>query len=668
MNRKQASPGIVAPAGKVDKKSPAFSAKKRLEFETLLADLSAKFVSLPPEQVDYTINSSLYELLKFFEIDRISLLRLMPDKTSFAISHNADDTGVSPYPVDTLVPVSVVPWGAKMLQGMRSFSFSTLNDLPAEAAIDRQLFDAWRIQSGTYIPIAALSRFEYSLGINSSEEDRNCPEEYIPRLRLLGEMFVNALERSRVEQNLRESEERLSLAASAAEAGLWTMEVDSGVIWATAKFRELLRFSPDEDLTFRLFLERIHPDDRKRLKKLVRQSLEKQEAFNMEYRVMQPEGSFRWISTRGKLFPRVSEIPERLMGASIDVTERRRMEIELRERLDEIERLKSQLEKENIYLREEIRTGRGIKNIVGNSEGLQYVFFKIEQVAPTDSTVLILGETGTGKGLVAHAIHEMSARKDRPMITVNCAALPANLIESELFGREKGAFTGAHAKQVGRFEVAHGGTIFLDEIGEVPLELQSKLLRVLQDGEFERLGSHRTIKVDTRVIAATSRDLKAEIRSGRFREDLYYRLNVFPVSIPPLRMRSGDMPQLVQYFIDRFARKMGRQIKSIPRDMMKALQEYSWPGNVRELEHVIERAVITSTGPMLQLADRLEHKAAEANQEHPRELAEMEREHILSVLQQARWRINGENGAAALLKIHPSTLRFRMKKLGIERP
>jgi transcriptional regulator with GAF, ATPase, and Fis domain len=262
----------------------------------------------------------------------------------------------------------------------------------------------------------------------------------------------------------------------------------------------------------------------------------------------------------------------------------------------------------------------------------------------------------------------MSKRKDRPLITVNCAALPANLIESELFGREKGAFTGAHAKQMGRFEVAHGGTIFLDEIGEVPLELQSKLLRVLQDGEFERLGSHRTIKVDTRVIAATSRDLQAEIRNGRFREDLYYRLNVFPISIPPLRMRSGDIPQLVQYFIDRFVRKIGRQIKSIPQTTMKSLQEYAWPGNVRELEHVIERAVITSMGPVLQLADRLEHKGPEAKQELPKDLAEMEREHILRTLQQTRWKINGENGAAALLKIHPSTLRFRIKKLGIERP
>jgi transcriptional regulator with GAF, ATPase, and Fis domain len=293
----------------------------------------------------------------------------------------------------------------------------------------------------------------------------------------------------------------------------------------------------------------------------------------------------------------------------------------------------------------------------------------VQQVAPTDATVLILGETGTGKGMVAHAIHELSARKDRPMITVNCAALPANLIESELFGREKGAFTGAHARQVGRFEVANGGTIFLDEIGEMPLELQAKLLRVLQEGEFERLGSPRTIKVDARVIASTARDLKAEIRSNRFREDLFYRLNVFPITMPPLRLRRDDIPQLVRHFIDKYARKIGRQIKTVPKTFMQSLQDYSWPGNVRELEHVIERAVITTTGPVLQLADRLEPlRASDETDSSLKDMAAMEREHILRVLCETGWKIEGAKGAASILNLHPSTLRFRIKKLGIKRP
>jgi len=655
-----------------NKKGPGQSAgkaasEKRLEFETLAADLSARFVALPPEQVDDEVNSALRELLDFFGIDRISLLRLMPDKMFWQISHNADADGVSPYPVGSPLPVTIYPYFSRKLMNREFVLFPTLDHLPPDAEVDIKSLKAWNISSGLYIPIAALRSAEYTLGICSAENYRACTEEYIPRLRLLGELFVNGLERSRGEQRVRESQERLSLASSAAQAGLWIMEAERGIVWATPKFRELSNFSPDEELPLERFLAAVHPDDRKSVRKLICRSLKKQESLDIEYRIPDPDGTVRWIAFRGSPFPRTPENPERLMGASTDVTDRKRMEAELRERLEEIERLKLQLEKENVYLREEIRMGKGIQNIVGGSEVLQYVFFKIRQVAPTDATVLVLGETGTGKGLVAHAIHELSARKDRPLITVNCAALPANLIESELFGREKGAFTGAHTRQEGRFEVAHGGTIFLDEIGEMPLELQAKLLRVLQEGEFERLGSSRTIKVDARVIASTSRDLKEEVRRNRFREDLYYRLNVFPISIPPLRMRPGDIPQLVHYFIDRYARKIGRQIKSIPKETIKTLQEYSWPGNVRELEHVIERAVITSTGQVLHLAEGLEHGPSETREGAVKDLAAMEREHILRVLNETGWKINGPGGAAAILKIHPSTLRFRLNKLGIKR-
>jgi formate hydrogenlyase transcriptional activator len=254
------------------------------------------------------------------------------------------------------------------------------------------------------------------------------------------------------------------------------------------------------------------------------------------------------------------------------------------------------------------------------------------------------------------------------MITVNCAALPGNLIESELFGREKGAFTGAHARQVGRYEVADGGTILLDEIGEMPLELQTKLLRVLEEGEFERLGSPKTIKVNVRVIASTNRDLEAEVKNKRFREDLYYRLNVFPVSIPPLRTRAEDIPQLVSYFVDKYARKFGRKYETLPKSMMKALHEHPWPGNVRELEHVIERSVITSPGSVLRLADPLESKPGAVADGPAKRLEAMEREHILKILQETGWKISGEEGAASVLGLHPSTLRSRIRKLGIKRP
>lgn len=642
--------------------------ENRLEFEKFLIDLSTRLVALPPDRVDDEIRNALKKVLEFFQIDRCNLFRLLPGKTLFQVTHNADVNGISPYPVDTPIPVSLFPWISKKLQENEVFSFARLEELPEEAAADKPALEKFGNRSGLYIPIAALRSTEYSLGISSASNDRNCPEEHIPRLRLLGELFVNALERGSGEQALRESEERLTLGASAAEAGLWIKEMGKGFIWTTQKFRDLLHFSADEELPFDRFLAAIHSDDRRRVKELVRQSIERQKPLDMEYRIAQPNGTIRWISSRGNPSSKESGPSKRLTGVSIDVTERKEMEEELRARLNEIEQLKLQLEKENVYLREEIWTAQGFENIVGKSEALQYVLFRVQQVAPTDATVLVLGETGTGKGVVAHAIHEMSARKDRPMITVNCAALPANLIESELFGREKGAFTGAHAKQIGRFEVANGGTIFLDEIGEMPLELQAQLLRVLEGGEFERLGSPRTIKVDVRVIASTSRNLKAEVRSNRFRQDLFYRLNVFPVSIPPLRMRSGDIPLLVNHFVDKYSRKIGRQIKTVSRSTMKTLQGYSWPGNVRELEHVVERAVITSAGPVLRLPDQPDGEPAEVRDEPLKEIAAVEREHILKVLKKTRWKIEGKGGAASLLGLHPSTLRFRMKKLSIKRP
>ena len=646
------------------------ASEERLEFDKFLADLSARFVSLHPEEVDNEINNALKEVLGLFRIDRCSLLRLLPCRTLWLVTHNADVLGDSPYPVGATLSTSLAPYFVhKLSVEWAIVAFSCLEDLPEEAAVDKQTLENFDTHSGLYIPIATLkSSTEYTLGISSGENSRICPEEYIPRLRMLGELFVNALERSMAEQALRKSEERLNLAASAAEAGLWILDKDKGMIWTTRKLWELFHLDPDENMQFKVLLDVVHPDDRDGVIERIRQSFENNEAFAIDFRVVRPDGGFSWISSRGNLSSHESGLPRLLMGASTDVTERKQMETELRENLDEIERLKFQLEKENLYLREEIKAGFGFEKIVGKSDALNYVFFKVKQVAPTDATVLILGETGTGKGMVAHAIHEISTRRDRPMITVNCAALPANLIESELFGREKGAFTGAYTRQVGRFELAHGGTLFLDEIGEMPLELQTKLLRVLQDGNFERLGSPQTIEVDVRVIAATSRDLKEEVRNRRFREDLFYRLNVFPISIPPLRMRREDIPLLVRHFVDKHARKIGRRFETISKNAIKALRNQSWPGNVRELEHVIERAVIASPGPVLLLSDGPETDAFKEREDPHKGLEAIEREHILKVLGESGWKIDGRGGAASLLGLHPSTLRFRLKKLGLKRP
>jgi formate hydrogenlyase transcriptional activator len=359
------------------------------------------------------------------------------------------------------------------------------------------------------------------------------------------------------------------------------------------------------------------------------------------------------------------ELDEKVKERTADLAKAKE---ELQARLLEIEVLKERLENENIYLRQDLQLASNFGEIIGESDALKYVFSRVSQVAPTDSAVLILGETGTGKGLIARAIHQLSGRKERPLVNVDCAALPPNLIESELFGREKGAFTGAATRQIGRFELADGGTIVLDEIAELPLELQAKLLRAIQDREFERLGSPHTIKVDVRIVASTRRDLKEEVLKGRFREDLYYRLHVFPITIPPLRQRVEDIPLLVNHFVSKFVRKMKKDIKTIPKQTLVALEAYSWPGNVRELEHVIERAVIVTQGPKLQLAEKLEPPDfVEPKEQSIDGMNEVERLHILKILEKTNWKIEGKQGAANLLGLKPSTLRNRMAKLGIAR-
>ncbi|MBU1710485.1 MAG: sigma 54-interacting transcriptional regulator [Proteobacteria bacterium] len=358
----------------------------------------------------------------------------------------------------------------------------------------------------------------------------------------------------------------------------------------------------------------------------------------------------------------------RMINEQLDreIQEHQRAENSLLKALTEIKALKDRLVIENIYFRQEITKKHQFDHIIGQSDGIKYVLYRAEQVAPTNTTVLVLGETGTGKELIAGVIHNLSPRRKHPLYTVNCAALPANLLESELFGREKGAFTGADTRQIGRFEVADGSTLCLDEIGELPLEMQAKLLRVIQHGEFERLGSSKTIKVDVRIVATTNRNLEEEILAGRFRKDLYYRLNVFPITAPPLRKRTEDIPLMVQAFVERYARELGKQITSIPRKTMRELQTYPWPGNVRELESIIERAMILCPGPGFQLSDKLTSSPPLQSVEGGT-LKEMERNQIVKILSETRWRIEGKNGAATILGLHPSTLRARMHKLGIVR-
>lgn len=383
-----------------------------------------------------------------------------------------------------------------------------------------------------------------------------------------------------------------------------------------------------------------------------------------------------WIDQQGKekhyhrFFSPVTDASHEVshvIGFGREITDLKKSENSLREALEEVQRLKDRLQAENAYLQQEIKLTHNFEEIITQNKKFKKVLSSIEQVAATSATVLILGESGTGKELLARAIHGVSKRSERPLVKINCATLPANLIESELFGHEKGAFTGALKQTIGRFELADSGTILLDEIGELPLELQSKLLRVLQEGEFERLGNPKTTKVDVRVIAATNKNLETAVANNEFREDLFYRLNVFPITSIPLRERKDDIPLLVQHFYQKYTSKFGKKIGIVPNRVMNSLMDYHWPGNIRELENIIERAVIISRGKKLNLGDFSPHRKGIPRKNEITSLDENERSHILKALEFTNWRISGDGGAAKLLEIKRTTLNARMKKLKIQR-
>jgi PAS domain S-box-containing protein len=472
-------------------------------------------------------------------------------------------------------------------------------------------------------------------------------------------------ERKQAEEALRQSETRFRNMADNAPVMIWISATDKLCTYVNKQFLNFTGRTMEEELE-NGWSEGIHPDDYIRSLDTYSTSFDNRERFEMEFRLRREDGEYRWVFSNGT--PRFASDGQFLgyIGSCIDITERKASEVALTEAHAELSQLKNQLEAENVYLQSELQLDQAFGEIVGQSDAIKHVHFKINQVASTDLTVLILGETGTGKELVARAVHGASLRKDRPLIKVNCAALSVSLIESELFGHEKGAFTGAGARKLGRFELANGGTIFLDEIGELPLELQVKLLRVIQEGELERVGGTKTIKVDVRIIAATNRHLKQEVEKGTFREDLWYRLNVFPITTPPLRQRKEDIPLLVEHFVKVSAKKFGKTLTSVTAATMQSLQAHAWPGNVRELAHVIERSVIHSQGDVLRMVDRFEETPDEPSLS-VKTLEEVEKEHIISILEHAGWRIEGSSGAAHLLGLKPSTLRARMTKLGIQR-
>jgi formate hydrogenlyase transcriptional activator len=478
---------------------------------------------------------------------------------------------------------------------------------------------------------------------------------------------IDITDKKQQEEALRKSEDILKRAEEIARLGSWQLDiVKNKLFWSDEVYR-IFGMPVGYSLTYESFLEVVHPEDRTFVDAAWKAALQKA-PYDIEHRII-VDGKVRWVREKARVEFNAAGEPVLCTGIVHDITDKKKAEQERENALNEIKRLKDLLEAENIYLKKEMKDLYAPGDIIGQSDAIQYVLFRAQQVAETDTTVLILGETGTGKGRIARLIHESSQRSHKPLVIVHCSALPGNLIESELFGREKGAFTGAESKQIGRFELADGGTIFLDEISELPVELQAKLLRVIEEGEFERLGSPHTVKVDVRIIAATNRNIMKEIGKDRFRKDLFYRLNIFPITLPPLRQRKEDILLLANYFLEKYNKQAGRKIKKIPEETMRSLQAHTWPGNVRELMGVIERAVITNFDAPLSLPPTiaLDHETITPKLQTKKRLADMEKNHICRILRETDWRIEGPKGAAQLLGIHPSTLRNRMKKHGIKR-
>ena len=513
--------------------------EERLQFEKMLAEISSHFVNLPAERLDAILEDALERIAVLLNLDFIALWQNLAENGESPIVYKLTHM----YPLDGDLKSSdfaeeQLPWFKQQMLAGKIAGFSSLEELPPEAAQDREFARQLGIKSNLCIPLTVGGAPSIGLiGFNTIQAERNWPKELVERLQLVTEIFTNALER-------------------------------------------------------------------------------------------------------------------------------RRMDGQLQDNLREIESFKQRLERENVYLQEEVKTLAEHSEILGQSTAIKSILLQARQVAATDSTVLLLGETGTGKELLARAIHGMSLRKDRPLVTINCASLPPSLIENELFGREKGAYTGAMTKMTGRFELADGSTLFLDEIGELPLNLQSKLLRVLEEGTLERLGSTKPLHVDARIIAATNRDIEKEVADGKFRQDLFYRLNVFPIIIPPLRERSEDIPLLTWEFVREFQKKQGKQIDKIPRKTLEAMLAYTWPGNVRELRNVIERAVILSMGRTLEV--QMPHSIA-SEKDTTGTFEDIVRRELLAVLKKTNWRVTGHKGAAEILGLNKSTLYSKMKKLGIRR-
>jgi formate hydrogenlyase transcriptional activator len=691
-------------------------------FKDRLFELSAQFISVPPAEIGREIDEALKLIGQIWDLDWILFSELSDDQRHLELAHSYAAPGFKPPAVDT--PDTQIPWLLeKICRGETILLKRIPDDFPVKAKKDRRFCIETGIRSSLTLPFRAGGSGRGALSVISAREERSWTDEQMRALKYAGQLLINALERKKTALRIQEllRFERLLSEVSATYINLPRDDVEKVLENDFARLSSLLdvdrcvlyrvgsdkRFSglerpfvwyPEEDADkirqldewttrvpnafegLQYFFDKWYKGEYIQWVSLDELPPEAEKVRRLYTRFDVKSGIALPISVAGTtmaalvvttirrhrtwapdLIPRLRLFGEIFVNALM----RKRNEEEIQNALSEIKELKERIEADYIYLREEIDLEHDFGDIVGRSDALKRILVKVKQVAPTDATVLLLGETGTGKGLIARAIHNWSKRKDRPLMQVNCAALAPTLIESELFGHERGAFTGAATRRVGRFEAANGTTLFLDEIGDLPAELQAKLLRVLQDGEFERVGGSTTIKTDVRVIAATNRDLEKEVEEGRFRRDLWYRLSIFPISIPPLRERLDDIPLFVSWFVGKYGKWIGKKFDMVSQKTVKAMEQYSWPGNIRELENLVERAVITSPEGRLQIELP---EANRSSQVRDTTLQSLEREHILNVLEHSGWTIEGPKGAAGQLGLKPSTLRFRMQKLNIRRP
>jgi PAS domain S-box-containing protein len=635
--------------------------RDRLALEQMIGDISTRFINLAGEHLDEGINYALERMGRLVDVDRSYLFLFSADHRTARNTHEWCGPEATPQ-MQNLQGLNVADFAwifPKLLRGETVY-IPRVSELPAEAGMERTVFQEQAIQSLLAVPLVYKGRVQGLLGFDAVRAEKVWIEEDVRLLNVVGEIIMQSLHRKQVAEALRASEARLQRIFASAMDAIIIIDETMHAVMCNAAAEKVFRCSSAEVKS-----KRFDPFLSENFRAILANYIQSATTQTAPQYLWAPEGLTARRSD-GETFPLEAtisrfEISQQNLFTIIlrDINERKQAEEEM-----------ARLQTQNVYLREEaLKSEYNFGEIIGASEAMQKIYANLKMVAATDATVLLLGETGTGKELIARTIHNLSGRKEQVMVKVNCGALPAGLVESELFGHEKGAFTGATALKKGRFELAHRGTIFLDEVGELPLDTQVKLLRVLQEQEFERVGGAQTLKVNVRVIAATNRNLQEQVQRGAFRADLFYRLNIFPLEIPPLRERSADIALLANYFVREFARRFGKRITSISQKALDKLTSYNWPGNVRELANILERAVILCQGRALQE----EHigifsvtPAMTDAVEKFETLEEAERRHILSALAKTNGVVAGPNGAAQLLGMNRSTLWSRMRKLGME--